>query len=214
MGIISFWGRTDDVINVAGHRIGTREVEKTINSHSEIAESERIERENLGVPGCPVKRPSASDSNSGFQCLCHGKRFEYPIGHRRRRKEGVPALLGTAQRHRWLSTLLGQGKKAGAGPAAHDNGKSFVLEGHHVYFVSAHWTILLNCCSKLERKQVPTNRSNLCEKLFGFSSTALGNQARDANLMETGHAENGLAYTVIRNPPNGLATLRGAWPGS
>jgi len=50
--------------------------------------------------------------------------------------------------------------------------------------------------------------------LLGFSPTALGNQARDANLMETGHAENGLAYTVIRNPSNGLATLRGAWPGS
>jgi hypothetical protein len=75
MGIISFWGRTDDVINVAGHRIGTREVEETINSHTEIAESERIERENLGVPGCPVKRPSASDSNSGFRFLCHGKRI-------------------------------------------------------------------------------------------------------------------------------------------
>ena len=35
-------GRTDDVINVAGHRIGTREVEETINSHSDIAESAAI----------------------------------------------------------------------------------------------------------------------------------------------------------------------------
>jgi propionyl-CoA synthetase len=35
-------GRTDDVINVAGHRIGTREVEETINSHSDITESAAI----------------------------------------------------------------------------------------------------------------------------------------------------------------------------
>ena len=31
-------GRTDDVINVAGHRLGTREIEESINSHSAIAE--------------------------------------------------------------------------------------------------------------------------------------------------------------------------------
>ncbi|MBV8379049.1 MAG: AMP-binding protein, partial [Verrucomicrobia bacterium] len=35
-------GRTDDVINVAGHRIGTRELEETINSHADIAESAAI----------------------------------------------------------------------------------------------------------------------------------------------------------------------------
>ncbi|NCV15100.1 MAG: propionyl-CoA synthetase, partial [Betaproteobacteria bacterium] len=31
-------GRTDDVINVAGHRLGTREIEESINSHASIAE--------------------------------------------------------------------------------------------------------------------------------------------------------------------------------
>ncbi len=31
-------GRTDDVINVAGHRIGTREIEEAIQSHANIAE--------------------------------------------------------------------------------------------------------------------------------------------------------------------------------
>jgi propionyl-CoA synthetase len=31
-------GRTDDVINVAGHRLGTREIEEAIQSHSNIAE--------------------------------------------------------------------------------------------------------------------------------------------------------------------------------
>jgi propionyl-CoA synthetase len=31
-------GRTDDVINVAGHRLGTREIEEAINNHPAVAE--------------------------------------------------------------------------------------------------------------------------------------------------------------------------------
>jgi len=31
-------GRTDDVINVAGHRLGTREIEESISTHAAIAE--------------------------------------------------------------------------------------------------------------------------------------------------------------------------------
>ena len=31
-------GRTDDVINVAGHRLGTREIEEAVQSHPNIAE--------------------------------------------------------------------------------------------------------------------------------------------------------------------------------
>ena len=31
-------GRTDDVINVAGHRLGTREIEEAVQGHSAIAE--------------------------------------------------------------------------------------------------------------------------------------------------------------------------------
>ncbi|WP_268988264.1 propionate--CoA ligase [Bordetella hinzii] len=31
-------GRTDDVINVAGHRLGTREIEESVNSHADVAE--------------------------------------------------------------------------------------------------------------------------------------------------------------------------------
>ena len=31
-------GRTDDVINVAGHRLGTREIEESISSHTAVAE--------------------------------------------------------------------------------------------------------------------------------------------------------------------------------
>jgi propionyl-CoA synthetase len=31
-------GRTDDVINVAGHRLGTREIEESLSSHAAVAE--------------------------------------------------------------------------------------------------------------------------------------------------------------------------------
>jgi propionyl-CoA synthetase len=31
-------GRTDDVINVAGHRLGTREIEECISSHAQVSE--------------------------------------------------------------------------------------------------------------------------------------------------------------------------------
>ena len=37
-GYFFILGRTDDVINVAGHRLGTREIEEAIQSHSAIAE--------------------------------------------------------------------------------------------------------------------------------------------------------------------------------
>jgi propionyl-CoA synthetase len=32
-------GRTDDVINVAGHRLGTREIEESVSSHASVAEA-------------------------------------------------------------------------------------------------------------------------------------------------------------------------------
>jgi propionyl-CoA synthetase len=37
-GYFYILGRTDDVINVAGHRLGTREIEESISSHPNIAE--------------------------------------------------------------------------------------------------------------------------------------------------------------------------------
>jgi propionyl-CoA synthetase len=37
-GYFYILGRTDDVINVAGHRLGTREIEEAVNMHSNIAE--------------------------------------------------------------------------------------------------------------------------------------------------------------------------------
>ena len=37
-GYFYILGRTDDVINVAGHRLGTREIEESISSHPHVAE--------------------------------------------------------------------------------------------------------------------------------------------------------------------------------
>jgi propionyl-CoA synthetase len=37
-GYFFLLGRTDDVINVAGHRLGTREIEESISSHPAVAE--------------------------------------------------------------------------------------------------------------------------------------------------------------------------------
>ncbi|MDO9073656.1 MAG: propionyl-CoA synthetase, partial [Rubrivivax sp.] len=37
-GYFFILGRTDDVINVAGHRLGTREIEECISSHPRVAE--------------------------------------------------------------------------------------------------------------------------------------------------------------------------------
>jgi propionyl-CoA synthetase len=37
-GYIFILGRTDDVINVAGHRLGTREIEESLSSHPGVAE--------------------------------------------------------------------------------------------------------------------------------------------------------------------------------
>ena len=37
-GYFYILGRTDDVINVAGHRLGTREIEESISSHPKVAE--------------------------------------------------------------------------------------------------------------------------------------------------------------------------------
>ncbi len=37
-GYFFILGRTDDVINVAGHRLGTREIEESLSSHPNVAE--------------------------------------------------------------------------------------------------------------------------------------------------------------------------------
>jgi propionyl-CoA synthetase len=37
-GYVTILGRTDDVINVAGHRLGTREIEESLSSHPAVAE--------------------------------------------------------------------------------------------------------------------------------------------------------------------------------
>ena len=52
-GYIAVLGRYDDVLNVAGHRIGTAEVESALVSHPAVAEAAAI-----GVPDPCRARPS------------------------------------------------------------------------------------------------------------------------------------------------------------
>ena len=41
-GYYFIMGRSDDVINVAGHRLGTREIEEAISAHDEVAEAAAV----------------------------------------------------------------------------------------------------------------------------------------------------------------------------
>ena len=55
-------GRTDDVINVAGHRLGTREIEEAVQTHTAIAE--------VAVVGVqrPAQGPGADGLRRGQGC--------------------------------------------------------------------------------------------------------------------------------------------------
>ena len=50
--------RTDDVINVAGHRLGTREIEEAIQNHAAIAEVAvvGVEDKLKGQAGYPTRK--------------------------------------------------------------------------------------------------------------------------------------------------------------
>jgi len=61
-------GRTDDVINVAGHRLGTREIEESINSHPSVAECAVVGiadqlKGQVAVAFAVLKDPSALDQD-------------------------------------------------------------------------------------------------------------------------------------------------------
>ena len=57
-------GRTDDVINVAGHRLGTREIEEAIQSHPNIAEVAVVGIEDKLKGQMPVAFAVAKDASS------------------------------------------------------------------------------------------------------------------------------------------------------
>ncbi|MCV4784397.1 acetyl-coenzyme A synthetase, partial [Escherichia coli] len=62
-GYFSVLGRSDDVLNVAGHRIGTADVESALVSHKSVAEAAVI-----GVPD-----PLKGESIKAFVVLRAGK---------------------------------------------------------------------------------------------------------------------------------------------
>lgn len=67
-------GRTDDVINVAGHRLGTREIEESVNSHSGIAECAVVGvadalKGQVAMAFAVLKNPAAAETPEGAKQL-------------------------------------------------------------------------------------------------------------------------------------------------
>ena len=67
-------GRTDDVINVAGHRLGTREIEESLNSHPAVAECAVVGvthavKGQAAVAFAVLKDPDAHDQDGQAEAL-------------------------------------------------------------------------------------------------------------------------------------------------
>ncbi len=67
-------GRTDDVINVAGHRLGTREIEESISSHANVSEVAVVGMEDklkgqVAMAFVIVKDAAAIDTDDGRKAL-------------------------------------------------------------------------------------------------------------------------------------------------
>jgi propionyl-CoA synthetase len=75
-------GRTDDVINVAGHRLGTREIEEAVQAHSGIAE--------VAVVG--VADPLKGQIPVAFVVVKDPSTVATPAGVARMRKEVVDTV--------------------------------------------------------------------------------------------------------------------------
>jgi propionyl-CoA synthetase len=94
-------GRTDDVINVAGHRLGTREIEEAVQAHPNIAE--------VAVVG--VADPIKGQMPLAFAVVKDAGRIETPQLRRDHEKEvmdTVDSQLGAIARpaHVHFVTLL------------------------------------------------------------------------------------------------------------
>ena len=67
-------GRTDDVINVAGHRLGTREIEESVSSHPAVAEAAVIGvhdelKGQVPVVFATLKRSDAGSAEAAAQMM-------------------------------------------------------------------------------------------------------------------------------------------------
>jgi propionyl-CoA synthetase len=68
-------GRTDDVINVAGHRLGTREIEEAVQAHSGIAEVAVVGvadpvKGQVPVAFAVVRNPASVATPAGVAAMC------------------------------------------------------------------------------------------------------------------------------------------------
>ena len=67
-------GRTDDVINVAGHRLGTREIEESVNNHAAIAECAVVGvadalKGQVAMAFAVLKNPAGAETQEGARQL-------------------------------------------------------------------------------------------------------------------------------------------------
>jgi propionyl-CoA synthetase len=118
-GYFFILGRTDDVINVAGHRLGTREIEESISSHPNVAEvavvgvADQLKGQ-VAMAFAVLKDPSKA-GHAGRRA--EARRRDHEAGRRAARRRG--AAGARALRHRAAQDALGQA----AAPAARHPGR-------------------------------------------------------------------------------------------
>ena len=103
-------GRTDDVINVAGHRLGTREIEEAVQAHAGIAEVAVVATVEGEAAEAPEAEPQSLDTakevcprNSssraaGIAPVTPNGASEGPIARTRTRLGVVPPITNPAMR--------------------------------------------------------------------------------------------------------------------
>jgi propionyl-CoA synthetase len=85
-------GRTDDVINVAGHRLGTREIEEAVQAHPNVAE--------VAVVGVPTREGPGARGLRGGEGSVEGRDAGAAAAHEKEIMATVDKQLGAIARPR------------------------------------------------------------------------------------------------------------------
>ncbi len=75
-------GRTDDVINVAGHRLGTREIEEAVQTHANVAECAVVGVADAlkgQVPVAFVVLKDPARAEGALQCSAHAREVQHAV---------------------------------------------------------------------------------------------------------------------------------------
>ena len=108
-GYFFILGRTDDVINVAGHRLGTREIEESISSHPNVAEVAVVGVADQLKGQVAMAFAVLKDAVAGVDDRADALKLEGEIMKRGRRAARRRGAAGArALRHRAAEDALGQ----------------------------------------------------------------------------------------------------------